>query len=1014
MGGEAPLLFGPFCLDTTSGCVWQGEKAIKMTPKAFAVLSYLAERPGRVVTKEELFRVVWPKTVVSDTALAVCIREIRLALADTLKPPQFIETVHRRGYRWIAPLTHTPPVRGPGSEVRSQQNFYPAPSTPHQAPKLVGRETELAQLHQLLDKALAGERQIVFVTGEPGIGKTTLVDAFLMEVGGQGLGTGSFSSQQPTPNPQPLTPSVWIGRGQCIEHYGAGEGYMPVLEALGRLCREPGGQHLIALLHRHAPTWLVQMPALLESADLEALQRKVQGASRERMLREMGEALEVLTTEQPLVLRLEDLHWSDHSTLELLSVLARRRERARLLVIGTYRPMEMLADGHPLRTVKQELQLHRQCEEQRLALLTEEHVAEYLTRRFSAETTGWSSLQGLARLIHQRTEGNPLFMVNVVDYLATQGGLGESVEKVQSRVPGDLRQMIEEQIHRLSPEEQNTLEVASVAGAEFSAAAVAAGVGAQVSEVEIRCAGLARREQFLQARGMEEWPDETVAARYSFLHALYQQVLYERVTAGRRIELHRRIGERQERAYGERARGIAAELAVHFERGHDYRRAVQYYEQAEKNAVQRSAYVEAIGLLTKGLELLKTLPDTSERIQQELELQIALGDPLIATKGYAAPEGEKAVLRARELCQQVGETPQLFPVLFRLWVFYLMRWGRELQTTRELAEQLMRLAQSTQDRYLLSLAHVALGFTLFWLGELPSARSHLEQVITLYDPQQHPRFSVGTADLRVDCLSYAAWALWYLGYPDQALQRSQEVVALAEGLSHPFSLAYALGVAALFHLLRQEWPLARERAEAAMTLSTEQGFPFWLAYGRLGWGSALAEQGQIAEGIAQLQQGLAAFRAMGTEPPWIGHLPALAAAYAKVGQVEEGLSVVVEGLEVADKTGGRVNEAELYRLKGELTLQQSKQVKASRGKSRQVRSPESEAEECFHKAIEIARQQSAKSLELRAVVSLSRLWQQQGKKKEAHQMLAEIYGWFTEGFDTRDLQEAKALLEKIS
>lgn len=998
MGGEAPLLFGPFCLDTTSGCVWQGEKAIKMTPKAFAVLAYLAERPGRLVTKEELFRVVWPKTVVSDTALAVCIREIRLALADTLKPPQFIETVHRRGYRFIAPLTTAQPVQSSKFQVPSAKS-KPAPSPQHSAPTLVGRDTELAQLHYWLDRALQGERQIVFVTGEPGIGKTSVVEAFLEHLATKG--------------------GVQIGRGQCIEHYGAGEGYMPVLEALGRLCREPGGKHLIMLLNRYAPTWLVQMPALLESADLEALQRKVQGASRERMLREMGEALEVLTAEQPLVLRLEDLHWSDHSTLELLSVLARRRERARLLVIGTYRPMEMLADGHPLRTVKQELQLHRQCEEQRLALLTEEHVAEYLTMRFSAETTGWPSLQGLAQLIHQRTEGNPLFMVNVVDYLAAQGGLGESVEKVQNRVPGDLRQMIEEQIHRLSPEEQNTLEVASVAGAEFSAAAVAAGVEAQVSEVEIRCAGLARREQFLQARGIEEWPDGTVAARYSFLHALYQQVLYERVTAGRRIELHRQIGERQERAYGERAREISAALAVHFERGHDYRRAVQYCEQAGKNAIRRSAYVEAISLLTRGLELLKMLPDTSERIQQELGLQVALGAPLMAVKGYSAPEVEHTYARSRELCQRVEETPQLFVVLCGLYMFYHSRG--ELWTAYELADQLLHLAQNLQDPGLLLTAHLGLGANLYWRGEFASARAHMEQGLFLYDPQKPPPV-FHTADLRVDVLSYAAIALWHLGYPDQALKRSHEAAALAEGLSHPFSLAYALWSTALLHSFRRERELARKRTEALITLSTEQGFPFWLAEGTIHRGWVLAAQGQEEEGVVQIRQGLAGRQAIGAEIGRPSFLALLAEAYGRVGQVEEGLSVVAEALALVDKTGQCVSEAELYRLKGELTLQQESQKAKGKGQKAKVEAnpqsltpdPQAEAEECFLKAIEIARRQQAKSLELRAVMSLSRLWQQQGKKTEAHQMLAEIYGWFTEGFDTRDLQEAKALLEEIS
>jgi predicted ATPase len=428
-------------------------------------------------------------------------------------------------------------------------------------------------------------------------------------------------------------------------------------------------------------------------------------------------------------------------------------------------------------------------------------------------------------------------------------------------------------------------------------------------------------------------------------------------------------------------------------------------QNSDERATQRSAYVEAISHLTRGLEVLKALPDTPARGQQELTLQLALSNALLPVMGIASPEMEKTVTRARELCQQLGETPQLFPVLFRLMVFYLNRG--ELQTTHGLAEQMMRLAQSVQDGLLLSLAHMALGVTLHHLGDLTSARTLLEQAITLYDPQKHLRSTVGIYfDPRVLCRSYASWTLWYQGYPDQGLKRTHEALALAEGLSHPFTLTETLAFAAAFHSLRREWQIAREQAEAVMTLAIEQGFPYWLAYGTTVWGEVLTEQDQVEEGIAQMQQGMAALRATGAEMSRTIRLPLLAAAHAKVGRVEEGLSVVAEALAFVDKTGAWVNEVELYRLKGELTLQSKGPSLKSTG--------EEEAEACFHKAIVIAWRQQAKSLELRAVMSLSRLWQQQGKKDEARQLLAEIYGWFTEGFDTKDLQEAKALLEELA
>ncbi len=376
---------------------------------------------------------------------------------------------------------------------------------------------------------------------------------------------------------------------------------------------------------------------------------------------------------------------------------------------------------------------------------------------------------------------------------------------------------------------------------------------------------------------------------------------------------------------------------MHFEQGRDFRRAVRYLQQAGERALQRSAYVEAVAHLTKGLEVLQTLPHTPEHTRQELTLRLALFDALFVARGYTAPDVEKTVLRVRELHQQVGETPQLFPVLFRLYVFYINR--REIQTARALSEQLMRLAQGVQDRYLLSVAHMTRGCTLFSLGELTSARPHLEQVIVLYDPQQHPRHTVGVADPRVNCLSYVSWTLWQLGYPDQALQRSQEVVALAEELSHPWSVAFALGWTAVSHLLRREDKRARERAEAVIALCTKQGFPLYLAWGLIVRGWALAEQGQVEEGIAQMQQGLTAYQAMGVELARLTWLALLAEAYGKAGQIEEGLTVLAEALDIVDNSGERVYEAELYRLKGELLLAQAREQATGNGQQGRVPDP---------------------------------------------------------------------------
>jgi predicted ATPase len=405
------------------------------------------------------------------------------------------------------------------------------------------------------------------------------------------------------------------------------------------------------------------------------------------------------------------------------------------------------------------------------------------------------------------------------------------------------------------------------------------------------------------------------------------------------------------------------------------------------------------------LALLETLPDTPDRAQQELALQLALAVPLLASSGYAAPELSRTYARARELCQQIGETPQLFPTLLLLWMFYATR--AEHHTAFELGEQILSLAQRVQDPLQVALANWAPGLTSLYLGGFTRARAHFEQMIAFYDPRQHGSLAfLYGQDPGATSLSWAAWALWFLGYPDQALKRSKEALALAQELDHPFTLGFVLGIAGLFHHLRREGQAARECFEASTEISTEERFALFEAGAtiELGWGQA--EAGQVEDGIAQIRQGLAAWQAMGAGMHLTHYLGMLAEAYGKAGQVQQGLSTLAEALAFAEKTDERYYEAELYRLKGELLLMQ--------GNVTEAEASFHQAESCFQHAIEVARRQQAKSWELRATVSLCHLWQEQGRMDEARQTLAEIYGWFTEGFDTPDLQVARALLEELS
>jgi predicted ATPase len=527
-------------------------------------------------------------------------------------------------------------------------------------------------------------------------------------------------------------------------------------------------------------------------------------------------------------------------------------------------------------------------------------------------------------------------------------------------------------------------------------------------------------------------------ARYIFKHALIQDTAYQSLLKSRRQRLHQQIAQVLEERFPETKETQPELVAHHYTEAGLNEQAIPYWQQAGQRAIQRSANVEAISHLTKGLELLKTFPDTPGRAQQELALQTILGPILLATKGFASPEVKETYDRALHLCSQIGETAQLFPILRGLWQFYFVR--AECRTARELGEQLLSLAQQVQDPVLLVPAYRALGTILFSLGEFVAARKHLDQGIALYDLQQHRAFlSSYGADSGVLCLFSAAMVLWPLGYPDQALKRSREALILAQELSHPFSLAIAFLGAGQLHQFRRERQATQEWAETLITFSSEQGFPFPLAVGTILQGLTWAEQGQREEGIAQIHRGLVAHRATGAELGRPYFLAWLAETYGNAEQSAEGLIVLDEALTAAHKNEERHHEAELYRLKGELTLQQF-QVQGSKFKvedrlGSSVQRLESEAEECFLKAIEIAQRQQAKSLELRAVMSLVRLRQRQAillasrdtdhatrdtqhatllKLDKARTMLSEIYGWFTEGFDTKDLQEAKMLLDELS
>lgn len=972
----------PFTLDHAERCLWRDGRRLALSPKDYAVLSFLARHPHQLVTHAALLRAGWPTEVVEPGVLKVRLRRLRQLLGDTAETPRYIEAVRGHGYRFIG-------VAAPGK--RSDVST------------LVGRETELTLLRALLDGAAGGDRQMVFIIGEAGVGKTALAEAFV-----QSLARDASSGLR-------------LAHGQCIEHHGVGEAYLPVLEALDRLCRTGAGATLVPLLRQRAPTWLVQLPALIEDAELESLKFRTLGAAQDRMMREMAESLETFTVEQPLVLWLEDLQWADYSTLDLVRYLAQRRGLARLLVIATCRSTELSMDD-PLLRVQQELRLRRQTTEIALRFLTETEVGAYLAARFDAGTEDSASFTSLARVIHHATDGNPLFMVNLVDDLVTQGKLvragdgwhlPQPISELELTVPESLRQLLDRQIARLEEEDAGLLEVASLVGAEFTTAAVAAGLGVSEARVEARCERLAQRGHFLRASTVASLPDGVITGRYRFAHALHQKVLYERQPAARRARMHRRIAHWARDVYGGRAHEIAAELAMHFERGQDYAQAVHFLAEAAQNALRRSANREAIDLLGRGLVLVAKLPDAATRAHIELELQVTLAVPLMMTRGSTALEVRAAYRRARDLCREIGDTPLLFPVLVGLGRF---SYGWNLSDdSRALREQLLRIAQGAADPAHLLVAHMMLSGNAFFQGRFTRALASAEQGLGLYDPRRHRTLIyVYGDDPQVLCQCWAALAEWYLGHADRARARIVEALTNAEHLSHPYGVIFARFWCAFIHQGCGAPQAVLTHTSALLALTEAHENPQFAAMGQIVNAWALASGARLPTASAQLRLGLDALRATRQELGRPYFLALLAEVYRRNGQAAEALAALDEALETVARTGEAMHHAELIRLRGECLLL---------GCEALTEEIVTRAEADFTRAIAIAVAQDARILSLRAwmsMVALRARWLAQvpaGSRPSVSADLAksvdalrEARAWFTEGFDTADLQSAALLL----
>lgn len=968
------LRFLGYTLDPANARLSGVGRPIDLRPKSMALLAYLVTRPGQLLTKEELLAAVWPDTAVSDWVLTTCIRELRAALGDDSRRPRIIQTVHRRGYRFIAEVGESS-ASAPGLAEAEQR-------APSPRPALVGREAELEELSSWLREATARRRQIGFVAGEAGMGKTALVDAFV---------EASLAGD----------PAPWIARGGCIEPHGPGEPYLPVLDALGRLFASGSAALLLPLLRRHAPSWLLQLPAVLEEHEIESLERRLGASGRQRMLREMAAFVEALP--QPLLLVLDDLHWCDHATLDLLAVFAQRQEPAPLCVIGTYRPVEVAVSEHPLKRMHYELRAHSRCRDLWLQPLAEPALAEYLQGRWP----GLEDVDAVARSVHRRTDGNPLFLVSVADALASDGEvvptaagfrLQSAGDALGSGLPSGLREMIASQSERLSESDRELLRRGSLVGRRFPAALVAATLDGDVLAVEERLAWLARRGQLIRAAGESRWPDATVAGCYEFIHVLYQVVLRDDVPPAARRSHHARIAERLEQAHAGRPGDVAAELAHHFEAAEQPDRAIRYLARAAERAARVGAAREAVARLRHGIALLDALPETPERTRRSIRLLIDLGRALPALQGYVRPDAELAFERARVLSEGIEDRGGQVGSLIGLASTWFAR--ARFDRANEAVAGMSRLAEQMPVPMLEFAVHVFEGLLRYHVGSLADARLHFEAA-TAMSELRLPTFSI---DPRITVLAYLASTLLHQGLPDQARARLREAADQSAANGRPFERANLLEIECNVALLLRDYAALATIAEEARIFGADHDVSTTAAVGSVGCGLCAVLGGETEQGLALLRSGIEAYRSNG-HGLWLAFLlGTLAFALAESGDPKGALLPLAEARALIEATREQRVGAELFRLEGVV-----------RG-----RLGDAEAEERWlARAVETARAQGARWLELRATVSLADFARREAgagadARRRARDALARQLESIREGHDTADLRAARALLHALS
>ncbi len=968
MAPDSPstFAFDIYRLDLQAGLLKRHDQPIVLRPKSWDVLRHLVERHGKLVTTHELFDAVWPDTAVTPQTLTNVIVELRKALGDSSAAPRFIETVPKRGFRFVA--TVTAGASTPAATARPHTTAAdPVPTTASAI--FVGRDREIEQLTQAWRRARTGDSRVVFVTGEAGIGKSTLLRAFVDDARG--------SAELP----------CLVASASCLEQSAGREPYLAVLEILAQLTARDEHGFVGELLARYAPSWLAQLPWLLPVMDMFALQEKLVGIGPGRMLLELVAFLDAAAERMPILLALDDLHWADGPTIEVLAKIAQRSSAARMMIVGSYRPGDALAAAHPVAVLADRLCAGGTTSAVDLRPFDAGAVATYLDHRFGDAELA-SRLSGF---VEGGSSGNPLFIQAIVADLLERGWIMQDdgrwtvaagFDPASVAIPEDLRRMIERQFSTLDPATMLVLEAASVAGIEFAVDAITAALERPADDVEILCRALARRGQVLRAAAGAEWPDGGGRNRYAFTHALYQGVLYERLPTNRRAGLHLAIGERLERAFASTPFEAATELARHFEQGRDAMRAVPYLRLAAYNALRRVAFNELNHCLSAAIALLDTLPPDQRMPELEGDLQADLGDILTATDGGGSEVSTAAYQRAENAYQVAGSARGLFRA--RLGLCNTACGRADYAAARTHVERLLASSR-VELPTLTSQSHCFAGLVDVYTGRLIEARDHFERCLaTTPEPGLPPSF-----DVHRYARGLSSICLAQLGHLDAA----RKAALAAQPSGRTVGDVFAGFGAAFGWLMLRDRERLESLADHLIDIARENAFPVFVPLGRL-CRFALVRDREGAAVTTELRETFDQYRDNRLEEMKSLLLGILAEIHAQAGELDHAERFLEEAFHHALDTGEHVFLAELHRIRGVLTLARRPRAAA-------------DAERSFREAMQIARAQQARLIELRAAVALTRL----RRGSAARDVLRPVLAWFVDSRETgADVIAASELL----